>query len=88
MADTLTPDEIAELRVAADLDNVMPTLDNEITKMRHSTEAKVYQAIAKGDLTPEDALAYWMEMYAYRRLDTRIKDRAAAARSITETTRR
>lgn len=85
---TLTPDEMAQLRIAADLDSVMPTLDEEIGSMRKSTETKVYLAIAKGELTPDEAMAYWMEMYAYKRLETRIHDKASQAASVTETTRR
>ena len=88
MADILSPDELARLRVAADLDSVMPTLNDEIAQMRNSTEVKVYRAIAEGELTPEEALSYWMEMYAYRRLETRIKEKASQASQVTETIRR
>lgn len=80
-----TPEELANLRAAADLQNVMPTLDTEISGMMNSTMQAVFGKIRKGELTDEEALSYWMEMYAYSRLNTRLKDRASLANAITET---
>lgn len=83
-----SPKELADLRSATAVAEVLPELTNQIESMKHTVETNVYAAIRKGALTPEAALSYWMEMYAYNRLGVRMNDMAAPAAQVTTTTRR
>jgi hypothetical protein len=79
-----TPAQLAELRQAAKLSSSLPEINVEIDKMIKTLTTSVYQAIRKGELTPTEALAYWMEMYSYERLRTRLEKAALPAQQITK----
>lgn len=83
---TLTEDEDRSVRRAAFLQDALPEVDYEIEGMVKTTKAKAFKAIREGSLTPEQALSYWMELFSYDRLQSRLKTRATAAQS--ETNRR
>lgn len=77
-----TPAQIEALREAAGLASVMPTIETSIDGMERSVRTLVFQAIAKGELTPEKAMSYWVEMYSYHRLRTRLNTTAAQASTV------
>ena len=56
---------------------VQPELNEMVSKMEETTKAKVFSLIANQQITPDMALAAWMEMYSYRRLGTRINEMAS-----------
>lgn len=74
-----TPTELAEFRAKARLASSMPEIETELDKMRHVLTNKVYGAIRGGTLTPERAMAYWLEMFSYDQLERRLKGQAAEA---------
>lgn len=84
----LTPEDVEQLRLSAELQSVLPTITGEIDAMSKSVMNRVYIAISKGELTPEEAMSYWMEMYSYHRLTGRLNGRAKLADQVTTTTRR
>lgn len=79
-----TPAQLAELRQAAKLAANLPEINQEIDKMIKSLTVTVYQLIRHGELTPDKAMAYWLEMYSYDRLRTRLDKAALPAQQITE----
>lgn len=83
----MTPEQIEQFRIAADLQSVLPSITTEIDAMAKSVMNRVYMAISKGELTPEEAMSYWMEMYSYHRLAGRLNTRADMANQVTETRR-
>jgi hypothetical protein len=83
----MTPEEVENLRIAADLQSVLPSITTEIDAMTRSVMNRVYIAIGKGELTPEEAMSYWMEMYSYHRLAGRLNTRAEMANQVVTTRR-
>lgn len=77
MAKEYTPAEIEAIRQGSAIKSVRGELDYMVSGLEKSTKAKVYEAIRAGQLTPEQAVTYWMEMYAYSRLGTRINEMSA-----------
>lgn len=72
MQHELTPKDMLDAATARELAPVKGIIDDQLARMEATTKASVYKAIREGVLTPADALAYWMEMYAYQRLNTRL----------------
>lgn len=81
------PENVRKYQKAVVMQEAKPYLEEELDKMIKSCQTEVYNRIRKHTLTPEDALSYWMEMYSYARLNTRINDAAAPAADVTETRR-
>lgn len=83
----LSDAEIHKLRAAAKLASSMPEIADEVDKMIKSTQNKVFMKINKGELTPDQALSYWMEVFSYVRLLQRFETNVAVADQITNTRR-
>lgn len=49
---------------AANLDFI----EQQVSKVRKSVFNKAFTALSTGSLTPEQALQYWQEIYAYHRV--------------------
>lgn len=47
---------------------VLPIIEAEASRMRATVFAKVFTGLRDGTLTPEQALNFWTEIYAYHRL--------------------
>lgn len=73
----LTPQQLADLQAAQAISEVLPQLEDEIDKMSQSKMADVFRQINENILTPELAMSYWLEMYAYHRLNKRLVTKAA-----------
>lgn len=86
-SEKLSDAEIHQLRVGAKLASSMPEIADEVDKMIKSTQNKVFMKINKGELTPDQALSYWMEVYSYVRLLQRFETNVAVADQITNTRR-
>lgn len=84
LTDNPTPQEVLDMRAKALLASSMPELGREFEGMRRSTMTKVFQLIRQGQLTPDQAMSYWMEMYSYDRLESRLRSQAAGAAAVTE----
>lgn len=83
----LSEAEIRKLRTAAKLASSMPEIADEVAGMVKATQNKVFMKINKGELTPDQALSYWMEVYSYVRLLQRFETNVAVADQITNTRR-
>lgn len=57
----MTPEELAYIRQGAELSNFLPILEREVEKMQSALDARVYLQLQNGGLTPEVALAAWIE---------------------------
>lgn len=67
-----TQAELIDEATARELAPVMGIIDQQMARMEDTTKATVYKEIREGTLTSEKAMAYWMEMYAYSRLNKRL----------------
>lgn len=72
-----TMEEVAAMRVAADLAPVLPVIEDQIKRMADTTISDAMKAIREGSLTPERAVSLWMEMHSYQRLSKRLIEKAA-----------
>lgn len=68
-----TPAEIMAKQKAARLSTVSDLLDEQIDSMDRSVRVSVFGEIDKGTLTPDKAMAYWMQMHANHRLRGKLK---------------
>lgn len=82
--DPMNPQDVERLRKAANIASVMEDLAPELEAMEKSTKSKVYMAISKGELTPDQALSYWYEMHSYHRLSERLRLQVVTAQQVTE----
>lgn len=80
----MNPQEVENLRKAANVAHVLPDIMPEIDGMTRSTMLTVFNKLSKGELTPSEAMAYWYEMYSYHRLGQRLKATAAQAEQVTD----
>lgn len=57
----MTPEELGYIRQGAELSNFLPLIEREVDKMQAALDARVYLQLQNGSLTPEVALAAWIE---------------------------
>ena len=74
-----TPQQIATQQQAYAVASVRPELEGMIAKMEATTKANIFGLIRQNQLTPDQAVAAWMELYSYQRLNTRIAETAQGA---------
>lgn len=72
-----TPVEIGRAIEGARYNAALPGLQEEFRQMEEAIKTRVFTEIEKNKLTPEQALWAWMELYATRRLERRLRTRAA-----------
>ena len=82
--DRMNPQNVELLRKAANIASAMDDIMPEIDKMMETTMSQVFMKIGKAELTPEDALSYWYEMYSYHRLANRLRSQAKMAEQVTD----
>lgn len=63
-----TPDEVAEIRQLARINNFMPDIQALADKRIESITNRVMLDIRQGVLTPESAYSAWHEVAAYRNM--------------------
>lgn len=68
MLPEVDPKTLIRARAGAILSNTMPYIEDELAKMAHALDHRMFAAAGSGELTPEMALAGWMERYAYQKL--------------------
>jgi hypothetical protein len=85
---SLNASELAEIRQAAHIAGYIPEIEVEIHSMQKTLTTKAFEMLAKGKLTPDEALNLWMEMYAYHRVGQRFREKAKLVNQYTETKRR
>jgi len=69
MADTLPDiDRVAMMERGKAADIAMPMVEQEVAKFREGVFREVFRKIQAAKLTPDEALHYWQEIYAYHRL--------------------
>lgn len=47
---------------------MLPYVEAEIAKMAHALDNRIFLACQSGEMTPEMAVAGWMERWAYQKL--------------------
>lgn len=78
----MTPQDAAKVAAIPELLGFLPYLEAMVREEQAATVRRVRTAITKGDLTPEAALAFWLEYEAAEALLMRFKGRIAGSRSI------
>jgi hypothetical protein len=79
MTKELSPQQLAAQQHAYAVASVRPELEDMIAKMEATAKANVFELIRQKQLTPDMAIAAWMELYSYQRLNKRIADTAQGA---------
>lgn len=79
---------LSEVRDGARIANSMPFITAELEHMDRMLEARVFQALDDGTLTPDGALEAWQTKRAHKRLlknlQTKVQLGIAAAASVVE----
>ena len=68
-----TPADIIARQNATRLSAVSDLLNEQIDTMDRTVRASAFADLDKGTLTPDRALAYWMQMHANHRLRGKLK---------------
>lgn len=61
-------DELVTITTGVKLQGIMPEIDAELEGYRRAIENRVFMELQKGELTPDKALFYWMQVLAQKRL--------------------
>lgn len=78
-SESLSENDLAEMRRGLKLAHSMPEVDNEIDDMIHFCIGQICHKAGRGVLTEQEALSYCMELYSYQRLKQRLQKKVAAA---------
>lgn len=70
-----TPDEMRQITDGAAYAALLPKLSQDVEGMKKSLQMKVFGLIRAGALTPEAALAYWIELKSLNDLVARFSTR-------------
>lgn len=70
-----TPEEMRQITDGAAYAALLPKLQQDVESMKKALQNKVYRNIREGALTPEAALAYWIEMKSLDDLVSRFNTR-------------
>lgn len=74
--------DLAKLRIGAELQNYGPYIAEDLDAMKLSVVASVMKLITDNDFTPEVAQAKWMEYIAYERLASRINGKIELSKQL------
>jgi len=66
-------DKLSNVREVAFLAEVKPYLDKEIEALERALDNRTYQALDRGELTPQRALEAWIEKVSYHRISRKIQ---------------
>lgn len=81
-----SPDQLLEISNSAKFSAFMPYLQDEISRLKKSVEARVFAAIRNDTFTPAMAESTWRELYAFDRLlksfETRVTMAEAAGHRV------
>jgi len=61
-------EDLAAMRIGVEMDTIRPYVEAEVNEMQKFVVNTVTSLVNAGTLTPEIALAKWMEYIAYRKL--------------------
>lgn len=75
---------IDEVVQGARILHLLPVLEDEIARMDRALVNGVFQKIRDGALTPEMAMTYWQEKFAYDTLLRRMKQKASTGQALGE----
>ena len=78
----IDPKAAVEVRNVSFLVELMPFLEREIGELVKALENKIFSALNKGELTPQDALNAWAEKNSYVKLLSKFKQRVRSGQSI------
>lgn len=68
-------EELSIIRHGAELQNMKPYMDNEISSMQKAVVSFILAAVNNGTLTPEIAMSKWVEYVSYQKLGQKIDQR-------------
>lgn len=77
-------DDIAVVRNGAEMQNIKPYMDVEISSMQKAVVSFVLASVNNGTLTPEVALSKWIEYISYTKLQQRIDQRIRMGQTISD----
>ena len=75
-------EDLATIRHGAELQNMRPYMDTEITSLQKAVVSFVLAAVNNGTLTPEIAMSKWIEYVSYTKLSQRIEQRIRVGQSV------
>lgn len=76
------PHEIETALDGARLAGSLPTITEEVTRMKTTVENRIYAAIRDGRLTPDMAMNAWHEMQAYSRFFNNVRSRVKVGEEV------
>ena len=62
--------------------NILPEIEDFLSKIEEAQERKVFAALDKGELTPQAALNAWIEKRLMRQLYSRFAQRVKIAQTV------
>jgi hypothetical protein len=75
-------EQLGDIRVGSELQNIKPYIDHEVANMQRAVVNSVLSAVNSGELTPEMAMAKWMEYIAYMKLNQRFAQKIEVGKSV------
>lgn len=79
-----TVDQLLDLSQGAKLAALVQPLTEDLNKLAEQTQARIFTAISKGEMTPEMAVQGWHELHSYHRLLQRYNQRIKIGQSVGE----
>lgn len=70
-----TPEEMRQITDGAAYAALLPKLQQDVEGMKQALQTKVFRQIREGTLTPDAALAYWIELKSLADLVSRFSTR-------------
>lgn len=83
MSDLLSA-EIARVQAGSHLGVVLPLIEQQVDEMLRAVDLRTQSLLESGKLTPEGALAAWLERSALQKVVTKLKKTLTAAVSTGE----
>lgn len=78
----MNAEDLAVIRHGAELQNMKPYMDSEITSLQNAVISSVLAAVNKGTLTPDMALSKWVEYISYIKLSQKFEQRIAVGQAV------
>lgn len=78
----MNAEDLAVIRHGAELQNMKPYMDSEITSLQNAVVSSVLAAVNKGTLTPDMALSKWVEYISYIKLSQKFEQRIAVGQAV------
>lgn len=78
----MNTNDLSQIRLGAEMQNMKPYMDNEISSLQKSVVSFILSAVNAGTLTPEIAMSKWVEYVSYSKLQQRINQRIEVGKSV------